>query len=149
MARRVQTYVRDISPRTQPSPFPDHGAICTTSQCAEGQIGVAPMRGSILVFDNGMGPVPTAGGFRVPLSLVILVFDGFLVAWDFLLASSHLRSGQRLGMGREGFRKHAIDLVGPAAVVLDNLIGDIRHKTPFGFVVGYSDARDKLQSHNF
>ena len=97
---------------------------------------------SIRVFDNGVGPVSAAGSFRVPFTLVVFVFDGLTVAGDFLLAGSHLRSGQRLGMRRERFGKHAIDLVGPAAVVFHNLIGDIRHKTPFEFGVGYSDVRD-------
>jgi hypothetical protein len=32
-------------------------------------------------------------------------------------------------MGRKGFRKHAVDFVSPATVVLDNLIDDIRHGT--------------------
>src|SRR5262249_9542925 len=43
------------------------------------------------------------------------------------------RGGDRLGMGREGFRKHAVDSIGPTAVVLDNLVGHISHGTPFEY----------------
>jgi hypothetical protein len=35
-----------------------------------------------------------------------------------------LRSGERL----EGIRKHAVDRISPTVVVLDNLVGDIRHR---------------------
>jgi len=37
-------------------------------------------------------------------------------------------------MGREGYR--TFDLIDPAAVVLDNLVGDLRHGTPFRFASG-------------
>src|SRR3989304_1217607 len=37
---------------------------------------------------------------------------------------------QRGGVGRIGFREHAVDLVGPAAIVLDDLVGDFDHGTP-------------------
>ena len=87
--------------------------------------------GSILVLDDGVRAVSAAGGFRVPLALVILVFDGFRVAGDLLLLGGRLRGCERLGMGWEGFRKHGVNLIGPAAVVLDDLVGDIRHVTPF------------------
>jgi hypothetical protein len=65
--------------------------------------------------------VSAAGGFRVPLALIILVLDGFGVARDFLLAGGRLCSGERIGMGREAFGKHAVDLIGPAPVVLDKI----------------------------
>ena len=48
-------------------------------------------------------------------------------AGDFLLLGGRLRGGERVGMGRERFREYAVDLVGPAAVVLDDLIGDFGH----------------------
>jgi hypothetical protein len=91
--------------------------------------------GSILVLDDGVRAVSAAGGFRVPLALVILVLDGFRVARDFLLLGGGLRGCERLGMGLECFRKYAVDFIGPAAVVLDDLLGDIRHGTSFGFAV--------------
>jgi hypothetical protein len=55
----------------------------------------------------------------VPRALVIFILDGFAVAGDFLLRGGRPRSGERLGTGREGFRKYAVDFIGPAAVVLD------------------------------
>src|SRR5262245_6674615 len=91
---------------------------------------------SIYVPDNSVWAVSAAGGFHVPLALVILVLDGFRVARDFLLRGGRPRSGERLGMGREGFRKYAVDFIGPAAVVPDNLVGDIRHDTPFEYAGG-------------
>jgi uncharacterized membrane protein YphA (DoxX/SURF4 family) len=53
--------------------------------------------GLILVLDDGMRAVSAAGGFRVPLALVILVFDGFRVARDFLLLGGRLRGCERIG----------------------------------------------------
>src|SRR5262249_31087714 len=79
-----------------------------------------------------MRAVSAAGSFRVPLALVILVLDGFRVAGDFLLLGGRPRGGERLGM----VRKHAVDFIGPAAVVLDNLVGDVRHGTPFELAGG-------------
>src|SRR5215471_5992053 len=93
-------------------------------------------KSSIFVLDDGVWAVSAAGSFRVPLALLILVLDGFRVAGNFLLLGSRPRGGECLGMGRKGFGKHAVDLIGPAAVVLDNLISDVRHGTPFGFVAG-------------
>jgi hypothetical protein len=55
----------------------------------------------------------------VPRALVIFILDGFGVARDLLLLRGCPRGGERLGMGREGFRKYAVDSIGPAAVVLD------------------------------
>jgi hypothetical protein len=49
----------------------------------------------------------------------------------FLLLGGRLRGRERLGMGREGFRKHGVDLTGPAAVVLDDYC-PLRCMTPAG-----------------
>src|SRR6516164_4688003 len=81
-----------------------------------------------------MRAVATAGGFPVPLAVVILILNGFRVAGHFLLLGGRPRRGERLGMGGEAFGKHTIDLIGPAAVVLDNLVCDIMHRTPFTVV---------------
>ena len=55
----------------------------------------------------------------------------FGVAGDFLLVGGRLRGGERVGVGRERLREDAVDLVGPAAVVLDDLVGDFGHGAPF------------------
>jgi hypothetical protein len=86
---------------------------------------------SITVPDECVRTVAAADRFRVPFALVILIFNSFSVAGDFLLAGRRLRSGQCLRVSRESFRKHAIYFVGPATIVLDNFVSDIRHKTPF------------------
>src|SRR6516225_1051848 len=78
------------------------------------------------ILDHGMRTIPTAHGFTVPLAFLILVLDCFHVTGKFLLRGGRLRGGERFGMGRKGFRKHAIGLVGPATVVLNNLISDVR-----------------------
>src|SRR5262249_31628410 len=96
---------------------------------------------SVHVLDDGVGAVSAAGGFRVPRALVILILDGFRVAGDFLLLRGRPSGGECLGMSREGFRKHAVDSIGPATLVLDNLVGDVRHETPF------EDAGGEILSH--
>jgi hypothetical protein len=53
--------------------------------------------------------------------------------WPGISCSSAAACAAASSMGQESFREHAIDLIRPTAVVLDNLIGDIRHETPFGF----------------
>jgi len=60
-----------------------------------------------------MRTILTAHGFTVPLALFILVLDCFRVTGKFLLRGGRLRRGERFGVSRKGFRKHAIDLVGP------------------------------------
>jgi len=55
--------------------------------------------------------IAAAGGFRVPLALVILVLNGFRMARDFLLGGGRLRRGKRVSVGWKAFRKHAVDLI--------------------------------------
>src|SRR5262249_1286446 len=66
-----------------------------------------------------------------PLALLVLVFDHFGIARDALLFRCGPGGRQRLRMRREGLRKHAFDLVGPAAVVLDDFIRHMRHWSTF------------------
>src|SRR5215470_14717386 len=80
---------------------------------------------SIGILDHGMRTIPTAHGFTVPLALFILVLDCFRVTGKFLLRGGRLRRGERFGVGRKGFRKHAIDLVGPATVMLNDFVSNI------------------------
>jgi len=87
--------------------------------------------GLTLVFDEGVRAIATAGSFCVPLALVILVLNGFRIAGDFLLGGGRLGRGERVGVGWKALRKHAVDLIGPATVVLDDLVGHISHGTPF------------------
>ena len=57
----------------------------------------------MFIFDSDLRAISAAGCFCVPLSSVIFVFDAFSMAGYFLLFGGHFRSGQRLGMGWEGF----------------------------------------------
>jgi len=88
---------------------------------------------SILVLDKSVRAVSASGGFGVPVAFVILIFDRFGVPRYFLLLRGRLCRGEGLGMRREAFRKRAIDFIGLATVMLDNLIGDIGHGMFFGF----------------
>jgi hypothetical protein len=64
----------------------------------------------ILVFHEGVRAIAAAGGFRVPLALVILVLNGFRMARDFLLGGGRLRRGKRVSVGWKAFRKRAVAL---------------------------------------
>src|SRR6266404_1705203 len=79
------------------------------------------------VLDVGLGAVAAGGGFAVPFAVRRLVFDRLGAAGNALLGGGALGGGKRCGMGREGFRKHAVDGVGPAAVMLNDLVGDEGH----------------------
>src|SRR6266568_613267 len=79
------------------------------------------------VLHVGVGTIAAGGGLGVPLVLCILVFDHLAVAWHALLVGRGLGSRQRFRMRREGLREHAVNLVGPAAVVLDDFIRHMRH----------------------
>src|ERR1700741_667057 len=83
-----------------------------------------------LVFDVSLWPIRAARSFRVPASLFVFVFYGFRVAGNGLLLGSGLRGGERVGVGRVGLRIDAVDLVGPAAIVFDDLVGNVRHSDP-------------------
>src|SRR5258705_13794926 len=80
-----------------------------------------------LVLDIGLGTVAAGGGLGVPFAVGRLVFDRLGTAGHTLLGGGALGGGQRCGMGREGFRKHAIKGVGPAAVMLNDLVGYTGH----------------------
>src|SRR5689334_23608070 len=80
-----------------------------------------------------MWSVTAADGFRVPLTLLILVLDVFHIAGNFLLLGSRPGGGERLSTGREGLRKHTVNLISPAPVVLDNLVDHVRHGAPSSF----------------
>src|ERR1700721_3139613 len=81
-----------------------------------------------LVLDVGVGTVAAGGGFGVPLAVGGLVLDRLGTAGHALLGGGALGGGECCGMGREGFRKNAVDGVGPAAVMLNDLVGDVGHR---------------------
>src|ERR1700676_3638031 len=79
------------------------------------------------VLDIGLGTVAAGGGLGVPFAVGGLVFDCLGAARHALLGGGAFGGGKRLGMGREAFRKHAIHRVGPAAVMLDDLVSHMAH----------------------
>jgi hypothetical protein len=68
--------------------------------------GPARMKLLILVFNEGVRALATAGGFRVPLALVILVLNSFRMARDFLLGGGRLRRRERVSVRWKAFRKY-------------------------------------------
>src|ERR1700746_88466 len=76
------------------------------------------------ILDIGLGTIDAGGGFGVPFAVRSLVFDDFGASRRALFLGGALGSGECRGMGRKTFRKYAVDGVGPAAVVLDDLVGD-------------------------
>src|ERR1700722_13499547 len=61
------------------------------------------------------------------MAALILVCDASGRSWDDLLPGGTLCRFARQIVGSEGFREYSIDPVGPAAVMLDNLVGDLGH----------------------
>src|SRR5215475_10259614 len=66
-----------------------------------------------LVFNVGSRPVGSPCGFGVTR--------------DGLFLGSGLCGGQCIGMGGEGFRENAVDLVGPASIMFDDLVRNFHH----------------------
>src|SRR5258708_162202 len=79
------------------------------------------------VLDIGLGTIAAGGGLGVPFAVRRLVFDRLGMAGHALLGGGALGGDKRRGMGREGFRKHAIDGVGLAAVMLNDFVGNAGH----------------------
>src|SRR6266702_8305873 len=80
------------------------------------------------VLDVRLRPVAAIGGFGEPLALGGLVLDRLGAAGHALLGGGAAGGGEGGGMGRERFRKYAVDGVGPATVVLDDFVGHVAHR---------------------
>src|SRR3954466_12445116 len=81
-----------------------------------------------LVLDVGLGTIAAGCGFGVPLAVGRLVFDGFSTPGHALLGGGPLCSRKRGGMARKGFRECAFDGISPAAIMLDDFVGDMGHR---------------------
>ena len=84
--------------------------------------------------DFGFRTVAALGDLAVPFALGILVLDAFGFAGHLLLGRGDLRGGQRVRMRAEGFRIGAAEPVGPAAVMFDDLVGNLGHRVLRCFV---------------
>jgi hypothetical protein len=60
-----------------------------------------------------------------------------------LLQRSSMRSSQRCTMVGKGFRKHAIDRIGPTTIMLNDLVYDVNHGCSLTVVVDDSDGRSE------
>src|SRR5580704_1861598 len=81
-----------------------------------------------LVLDIGVGTVAAGRGLGMPLAVGSLVFDRLGAAGHALFGRGAPGGRKRRGVSGESFREYAADGVGPAAVVLDDLVGDVAHR---------------------
>src|SRR5579863_6157990 len=81
-----------------------------------------------LVFDIGLWAVAAGGSFGVPLAVGGFILDRFGTPRHALFVGGAPGGGQRGCMCREAFRKHTVDGIGPAAIVLDDLVNDMAHR---------------------
>src|SRR5262249_40391148 len=82
---------------------------------------------ALAILDGRERPVVAAVGFGVPAALLVLELDRRRGAGNPLLGGGLLGRPQGGRVGRKRLREYAVGLVSPAAVVLDNLIGDFAH----------------------
>src|ERR1700732_4472913 len=98
-------------------------------------------RSALGILDGRGWPVVAAVGFGVPAALVVLELDRRRGAGNLLLGGGALRRLQGGRVRRKGLREHAVGLVGPSAVVLDDLIRDFRHGSLCGLELRLRDAQ--------
>src|SRR5262245_42975307 len=103
----------------------------TSADCLWANSIVSSSLALLAVLHVGVGPIAATGGLDVPLALLVLVFDDLGEARHALLLGRSLGGCQCLRVGGEGLRENAVDLVGPAAVMLDDFIRDVRHWSTF------------------
>src|SRR5438067_4159358 len=77
----------------------------------------------------GLRPVVAAGDFFVPLAFAVFPGNGAGLAGQVLFRRRALRREARRLMGGKRLRVCAVDLISPAAVVLDDAIDDLGHVT--------------------
>lgn len=80
------------------------------------------------VLDIRVGPVAARSRFGVPFAVGGLVFDRRGSAGDTLLGGDALGGSKCRGMGSKRLGEHAIGSVGPAAVMLNDLVGHMAHQ---------------------
>src|SRR6516165_6840719 len=84
-------------------------------------------RRSIRVLDVGLRTVAAGGRLGVPVAFLVLVFDALRVPGHALLGGGRARRRERRIVGRKRLREHAVDCIGPAVVVANDPICDMRH----------------------
>src|SRR6516225_9970256 len=79
------------------------------------------------VLDIRLRAVHAGGGFGAPFAVRGLVFDHLGASRCALFPGGAPGGSERCGMGDEALRKYAVDGIGPAAIVLDDLVGEMAH----------------------
>src|ERR1700678_3178117 len=79
------------------------------------------------VLDVGVGPIVTAGKFRVPLALFVFVFDRLGSPRCALLGGGAPRRVECLCVRGEAFREGAVDGIGPTVFVANDFVGNVDH----------------------
>src|ERR1700757_3206488 len=100
------------------APFSAGSASNCCSNCSGGSL--------TRVVDVGLGAVAALGRLGVPLAVGCLVFDHLGASRRALPSRGTLGGGKGRSMIRKRLRKHAVDGVGPAAVMFDDFVGDVR-----------------------
>src|SRR5262249_24460000 len=83
-----------------------------------------------LVVELGVGTIRAFRNLLVPVAGLVLVFDSFGGAGVTLALGGGRGGGVSVPMSWEGFRQHVANLIGPAAIVLDDLVNHLRHELP-------------------
>src|SRR5262249_38807370 len=89
--------------------------------------GALPACCSFGIFDVGDRTIPAGRGLGVPVAFLVLVFDCLRVTGDALFGRGRARRRKRRLVGGKRLRENAVDRVGPAVVVTDDPIYDMRH----------------------
>src|ERR1700761_3445327 len=80
------------------------------------------------VLNVRIGTIIAGDGLGEPFAVGGLIFDRLRPSRHTLLGGRAPRSGKGLGVAREALREHPVIGIGPAAVVLDDLVGDMAHR---------------------
>ncbi len=68
----------------------------------------------------------------MPAAFFVLELNLFGMTRNLLFGGGALCGFQRGGVARKRLGENTVDLIGPAAIVFDDFIGDLGHGTPFG-----------------
>src|SRR5215831_11899506 len=79
------------------------------------------------ILDVGLRPIIALGDLVVPMTVLVFVGNGGGLSGDDLLRRRALRRPPRHVVARKRLGKDVADSIGPAPVVLDDLVGDLAH----------------------
>jgi hypothetical protein len=88
---------------------------------------MAPGQREWLALDFGLGPIVAARDFLVPFAVRVFPGNGAGLARHVLFGGGAQRRAARRIVRGECLGKNAVELIGPAAVMLDDVIDDLGH----------------------